>query len=75
LNPKFAMELSASLRELRVRGTSVPIPKFVSIRGSLARTSESIRTLASNMLASAAFEPEVRNGAFRKLARTSGSRH
>jgi hypothetical protein len=46
LNPKFASERSASERsanlcELRVRGTSVPIPKFVSIFGTLVRTSES----------------------------------
>ena len=47
LNPKFASERSASLCELRVRGTSVPIPKFVSICGALVGTSESIRTLAT----------------------------
>jgi hypothetical protein len=55
--------------------TSVPIPKFVNSCGTLVRTSESIRTLANNMLASAAFEPEVRNRRPRTLVRTSGSRH
>jgi uncharacterized protein YcbK (DUF882 family) len=42
--------------------TSVPIPKFVSACGAFVRTSESIRTLAKSILASAAFEPEVRVG-------------
>jgi hypothetical protein len=31
LNPKFASERTGNLCELRVRGTSVPIPKFVTV--------------------------------------------
>src|SRR5439155_14626135 len=36
LNPKFAIGLAAQLCELRVRGTSVPIPKFANTGGTLS---------------------------------------
>src|SRR5262249_6064855 len=54
---------------------SVPIPKFASVCGTLVRTSESIRTLATVYSCSAAFEPEVRIYRLRNGVQTWDLRH
>jgi len=43
------MAFAHDVRELRVRGTSGPIPKFVSYRGTLVYELRNLRTTSNSM--------------------------